>query len=233
MYLIYGVQTYPNQLDANGNITTIEMVEFVLNASGTEPDSNIYIPDLNIAITFIKQIPASERTYDPINSYWTIKMNRFLIIQTLLSASNIVKPQNFIKVDNLTKWALLGRAAQNINAQFKRPVGNPANPKSQAYWKAYGGADYEFKDPDASIDEDDFFYSKTQPTTSASTPLASIEASLLALLGLSKLPAEATELTRCYRKAALRLHPDHNAGDGSKMSELNSLWTQYKKLVSF
>ena len=30
-----------------------------------------------------------------------------------------------------------------------------------------------------------------------------------------------------YRKAALRLHPDRNNGDGSRMSELNMLWGLY------
>ena len=32
---------------------------------------------------------------------------------------------------------------------------------------------------------------------------------------------------KAYRAAALKLHPDRNNGDGSKMSELNSLWSQY------
>jgi curved DNA-binding protein CbpA len=30
-----------------------------------------------------------------------------------------------------------------------------------------------------------------------------------------------------YRRAALKYHPDRNNGDGSKMSELNSLWSVY------
>ena len=32
---------------------------------------------------------------------------------------------------------------------------------------------------------------------------------------------------KAFRAAALRYHPDRNNGDGSKMSELNSLWSQY------
>lgn len=32
------------------------------------------------------------------------------------------------------------------------------------------------------------------------------------------------EAIKAYRKAAMLLHPDRNGGDGSKMSELNSVW---------
>ncbi len=34
-----------------------------------------------------------------------------------------------------------------------------------------------------------------------------------------------------YRKAALRLHPDRNNGDGSKMSELNSIWAELQPML--
>ena len=35
------------------------------------------------------------------------------------------------------------------------------------------------------------------------------------------------ELKKFYRRKALEYHPDRNGGDGSKMSELNSIWSAY------
>lgn len=32
---------------------------------------------------------------------------------------------------------------------------------------------------------------------------------------------------KAYRRKALELHPDRNNGDGTKMSELNSIWSAY------
>lgn len=39
--------------------------------------------------------------------------------------------------------------------------------------------------------------------------------------------AEKAELKKLYRAAAMRLHPDRNNGDGSRMSDLNMLWSIY------
>ena len=39
------------------------------------------------------------------------------------------------------------------------------------------------------------------------------------------------DLKPIYRKAAMIYHPDRNNGDGSKMSELNQIWTSLEKML--
>jgi hypothetical protein len=51
---------------------------------------------------------------------------------------------------------------------------------------------------------------------------------LIALLGTTAdMLQDTIQLKKLYRKKALELHPDRNQGDGSKMSELNSIWSAY------
>ena len=48
------------------------------------------------------------------------------------------------------------------------------------------------------------------------------------LTGEDIMATEYTVALKVYRKASLRLHPDRNGGDGSKMSELNQAWDAIK-----
>lgn len=72
----------------------------------------------------------------------------------------------------------------------------------------------------------DFFHN----TTPVATPETkeSIATRLAVLLGLPAITTQSVdELKRLYRRKALELHPDRNNGDGSKMADLNSLWSTY------
>jgi hypothetical protein len=67
---------------------------------------------------------------------------------------------------------------------------------------------------------EDFFYQQSAPAKTPALTKETVAAKLSDLMGpvLDK---------RAYRQAALRYHPDRNNGDGSKMSELNMLWSVY------
>jgi hypothetical protein len=67
---------------------------------------------------------------------------------------------------------------------------------------------------------EDFFYNYGKPVAQAVMTKETLEQKLKSLMG-------ETLDKSSYRRAALKYHPDRNNGDGSKMSELNSLWSVY------
>jgi hypothetical protein len=67
---------------------------------------------------------------------------------------------------------------------------------------------------------EDFFYNYGKPVAQAAMTKETVVEKLKQLLG-------DTIDKSAYRRAALKYHPDRNNGDGSKMSELNSLWSVY------
>lgn len=81
--------------------------------------------------------------------------------------------------------------------------------------------------------EEEFFYSS--PSLGSGLPtgdeLYSQLASLLQIGVEQFRSATPAELKRSYRTAALRLHPDRNGGDSTKMSELNMLWAHYNSVA--
>ena len=73
------------------------------------------------------------------------------------------------------------------------------------------------------LNAEDFFYQKEPAQLGdSSMSKAQLEQKLTVFLGsvIDK---------KSYRHAALRLHPDMNNGDGSKMSELNMLWQLWQQ----
>lgn len=77
---------------------------------------------------------------------------------------------------------------------------------------------------------EDFFYNYGQPVSTPALSRSAITAKLAFLLEITEATlssTESSELKKLYRRAALRLHPDRNNGDGSKMSDLNMIWQLY------
>ncbi len=78
---------------------------------------------------------------------------------------------------------------------------------------------------------EDFFYN-TAPQGAAALTREQIREKLAALFQtntahLNSIDADKNALKKLYRTAAMRLHPDRNNGDGSKMSDLNMYWGLY------
>ena len=70
------------------------------------------------------------------------------------------------------------------------------------------------------VRSEDFFYNYGKPVATPALTKETVAEKLKQLLG-------DTIDKSAYRRAALRYHPDRNNGDGTKMSELNSLWSVY------
>lgn len=78
----------------------------------------------------------------------------------------------------------------------------------------------------ATANPEDFFYNFTDSTPQVSKDTLATQ--LVKMLGITPQDlADANLLKKAYRRKALELHPDRNNGDGSQMSELNSVWSAY------
>ena len=182
-----------------------DLVRFVFSISASE--KKIYgaknfatLKDCNI---YTKQIPANDRTYDPVSNVWVVPKANFKALTTIYLAMKYIYDDSFIiKHNSLQDW-IEGRATAK-----KHEV-----PKAE-----------------------DFFYTYGQPVAGTTLSKDSIAAKLQVLLieafdgteSIDLTKASAIDLVKLYRKAALKLHPDRNNGDGSKMSELNMYWQLYR-----
>jgi hypothetical protein len=99
----------------------------------------------------------------------------------------------------------------------------------EASWEALKGilASASFKIiEEKAVRPEDFHYDY-----STVTPLISKESLAAKLLDLLELSTEDLKdlvlLKKAYRRKAMEWHPDRNNGDGTRMSELNSIWSQY------
>jgi hypothetical protein len=142
----------------------------------------------------LKQIPASNRTYDQVSNQWTIP---YMAFGALFSGFVVLQRVSLCKHPSLEQW------------RFETTAGPP----------------YKDSTPKA----EDFFYSYSQPTSSKKA--VSIDELVATLTGMFReIGVSDPDIATAYKRAARKLHPDVNGGDGSKMSELNMLWQQYKQL---
>lgn len=76
------------------------------------------------------------------------------------------------------------------------------------------------------LSAEEFFYNHGVAQSAGGPTKEQIVNKLIMLLELQD---AASIDKRAYRQAALRLHPDRNNGDGTRMSELNMYWVMYNQ----
>jgi hypothetical protein len=161
-------------------------------------------------LVFLKQIPTSDRSYEPIQRTWMVKDRHFQVMKTIAESFPKFKSNiELVEWDNLAVFL------------------TDSDPKQVMFLQTQKWSNYTNRTKEKPIAEEDFFYSASQPIAQSQFK-ASVEEVLVVLFGVSILPTSKEELTKLYRKAALKYHPDRNAGDSSKMSELNVAWQQFK-----
>jgi hypothetical protein len=154
------------------------------------------------------------------NKSFSLKSNNELpdfvaLLKTLIPASDrvwnptikcwLVSPHSFAVAKDLLTSSLL------IDYQFVPDISTVTN-LNQAQPKA------------TTFTTSDFFYNTTPVKTVESKE--SLQQKLAALLQIPiSILTDPIAAKRAYRTTALKLHPDRNNGDGSKMSELNLLWS--------
>lgn len=162
---------------------------------------NINVLNLETCVIMIKQIPASERTFESLLKIWTIPTPSFDILRTLWDKSNIIIENNFISHADLKRWA---EGLEGVVLEHEKTA-----PKPEDFFYNTGQV------------IDGLKVSKEQARMTLVDFLTREAITVF----------ENGDLIKSYKIAARKLHPDLNGGDATKMTELNFLWQQYKELV--
>jgi hypothetical protein len=194
-----------------------EITEFLISRDG-KTNNQIYSgatvakkAAIDFVIHTLKQVPIQNRIMDDKTYVWTIIGTSGPLILAHLESfitQGILKYFSLVEItDNLQERLKAGRLDKPLRKQ--------------------GVEEIKFK-------EEDFFYSA--PAQGSGYSRDEVISKLATLIGIDESHMEylnqEKELKSHYRKAALRLHPDRNNGDGSKMSELNMLWSIFNQGVS-
>lgn len=167
-------------------------------------------------LSLLKQIPAGKRKYDATDNVWTIPAAAFDVIKQLIEHHGGTQ-------------AVLRH--KDLYADFILATDKNNNSKNQKVWHETVREQDSFQAEAA----EDFFHAHTISVDTQH--IGTIQNKLLELIKpFMPMPEDETELTRewfmrGYKIAARRYHPDIKGGDAQKMSELNSLWMQYKEMA--
>lgn len=158
-----------------------------------------------LAIDAAKQIPAGKRNYDPKTFVWTFDEGYFY--KNLLPFYQKAPMWfSFYDYDSLLNW-------EKFLGIFKEEEKPRINPQDPDHVKAAG------------------FFHNFNTVVEQAVNTQGDKKTLAELLQVSDYSlidrSDSVALKKMYRSAAMRLHPDRNNGDGSKMATLTQLWGIY------
>jgi hypothetical protein len=164
----------------------------------------------NLALVGMQQIPSGDKLWDDKNATWNVHSD----VWVNLMPYYVCAPEIYGMIPYATKaqWQafITGKSSVSSNAGGSFAGMSDAEKAAQFFGTAaFNHAVY------------------------ATASVNNEREELLSLLGLNTWGAfdallkDASAAKKLYRSAALRLHPDRNAGDGSQMSKLNELWRIY------
>lgn len=166
---------------------------------------------IDLCTHLFKQVQINSWTFDVNTKIWTfIGFSGEAIITGLESmrTQGLLTGVTISKIEDLSAKVAIGR----LDKKSLKPI--------------------QSTDDELKFKEEDFFYSAPIDQGLVGKALLEKIAPLL-LVEVDYLTNENDDLKlkKLYRSAALRLHPDRNNGDGSKMSELNMLWNIFMQRV--
>lgn len=191
---------------------TLTVTQIVMSCDGCSNSINWKNPRekamIDMLRSLFKQVPLSERTMDDSTYIWTfIGFRGDVIIEGIKSMINQGLLNN-IEIKEIEDLEEKTRSGSLDRIKSSKP------------------GEKKFKD-------EDFFHKNITTTQEVSGAKLLERLAPLLEIGVVDLTNESDnlKLKKLYRKAALRLHPDRNNGDGSKMSELNMLWNIFMQQV--
>lgn len=204
MYLYYE----DFHVDSTGVNPEGDIRYFLLTSDARTPRVNFYDKNekarFELVKSFFKQINIAYVTYDATTHMYTIigpNGTKLLAIIEMGRNSGLLSNLQVKKIVDLED------KIQKGNLLWEPP-------------KAKASQRVEVK-----FNEEDFFHKPVSQSNELSgNALYEALAALLAIDVASLKSASNDALKSIYRKAAMRLHPDRNGGDASKMSELTYLW---------
>jgi hypothetical protein len=150
----------------------------------------------------IKQIPAGQRSYNPQFKIWTIPEETFIVVEILVK---IINPKGMVP------W-------NNLFPQTSTPNSNNEDWTGEALKRA-------------KVEVPEEFFNSYSVVSEALAPSV-LQEKLQAIVRPYVLNAPETreDFIRAYKITARKLHPDMATGNAKLMTELNSLWMQYKEI---
>jgi hypothetical protein len=152
------------------------------------------------ALSAIKSIPAGKRRYDPDTKIWYVDNEYWQNLREFFVKGSMLYTLVEHRDDDDFQYVITGikKAAATWSG--------PDNKAAKDFFRNFNNVVVKIAD------------NRTDKQ---------ILAELLGLQSFDNIPSDKNAAKKLYRAAAIKLHPDKNMGDGSKMSQLNSLWGQY------
>lgn len=199
--------------------TQMVKLKFASNKSTVKLQTSDFNRVKTVYLPLLKQIPAGKRKFDVIDNVWTIPAYSFDVIRQLVEQetgtgyfSPYMGSSNVIKHKDLYKDYIF--------------AANDTSSKTQKAWHETVREQASFE---AEAAEDFFHQSVTVHELSATDIQQQLKLLIAPHINFELNGRE--DFMRGYKIAARRYHPDIKGGDAQKMSELNSLWMQYKEIA--